>query len=106
MINFIIGIIIFNFIAFYLIKDINNYLKFSSLTIIIAGYLTITFNYFLKYFMNKQVSFINISKITELIYQKTINRGLLLILVGGIEIIIYTIINYLKKYRYNIKIAH
>ena len=106
MIYFIIGIIIFNFIAFYLIKDINNYLKFSSLTIIIAGYLTITFNYFLKYFMNKQVSFINISKITELIYQKTINRGLLLILVGGIEIIIYTIINYLKKYRYNIKIAH
>lgn len=106
MIYFIIGIIIFNLIAFYLIKDINDYLKYSSIITIIAGYATIIFNYFLKYFINKQLLVINVSKVTELIYQKTINRGLILILIGGIELIINTILNYLRKYRYNIKIAN
>ena len=106
MIYFIIGIIIFNIIAIYLIKEIHIFFKFSSLITIIAGYATIIFNYYLKIIINKQVSIINISKVTELIYQKTINRGLILILIGGIELIVYTILNYLKKYRYNIKIAH
>jgi hypothetical protein len=106
MIYFIIGIIIFNLIAFYLIKDINDYLKYSSLIAIIAGYATIVFNYFLKYFINNQIFVINVSKVTKLIYQKTISRGLILILIGGIELIIYIILNYLKKYRYNVKIAN
>lgn len=106
MIYFIIGIIMFNIIAIYLIKDINNYFKFSSLITIIAGYATIIFNYFLKYFINKQISVINVSKVTKLIYQKAISRGLILILIGGIELIIYIILNYLRKYRYNVKIAN
>lgn len=103
MIYFIIGIIFFNFLALYIIKNFNNYLKYSSIITIIAGYLTIAANYFLKYFIEQEITTISISKITTLIYSKIINRGLVLILIGGTTLVIYIILNYIENYKRQLK---
>lgn len=106
MIYFIVGIIIFNILAIYILKDLNKYLKFSSLITIISGYATIIFNYILKKVINSKVVTINVSKVTDIIYQKTIDRGLILILVGGLQLIIYIIVKYYQKYGRKIKIVN
>ena len=104
MIYFIIAIIIFTFISIYLIRDIANFLKFISIILIISGYITIIFNYFLRIVINKKISFINVSKITDIVYTRIRDRGLILILVGGIELIIYIIMLYKKDYSINVNI--
>ena len=106
MIYFIIGVIIFNALAIYILKSLHDYLKFSSVITIVAGYATIGFNYILKYIINREFSIVNVSKVTDIIYKKTIDRGLILILIGGLELIIYIIIKYYNKYSHMVKIVN
>lgn len=101
MIYFIIGLFLLVIIEYYLFKDIKKILKIESIILIVSGYLVIVFNYFLKILINKKISFINISNITNYVFIKCINRGLLLILIGGIMLIIYGIFIIYKRYREN-----
>lgn len=99
MIYFIIAIIILTVIETYYINDIANIFKINGIITVIAGYLTIILNYVLKSVINKRINFINISKVTNLILSKAVNKGLILILFGGIELIVFITIFINKKRR-------
>ena len=85
-------------ISYLLIKDTHKILRFMSITTIISGYIVIIFNSFLRIIINQKIPYINIAKITNIIYEKAINRGLILIFIGAIELIIYVLITLYKKY--------
>ena len=99
MIYFIIAIIILTVIETYYINDIANIFEINGIITVIAGYLTIILNYVLKSVINKRINFINISKVTNLILSKAVNKGLILILFGGIELIVFITIFINKKRR-------
>ena len=98
MIYLIIGLIVFTIIEVYIIKDIVSIFKVNGIITIISGYLTIIFNYILNTKINNEINFINISKATNIILKRTISKGLVLVLIGTIEYIIYIII-YINKRR-------
>ena len=99
MIYFLVAIIIFFIIETYYIEDFSNIFKYNGIMTVIAGYLMIALNYVLKNVINKRINFINVSKITDLIFNKAVNRGLILILLGGVELIVFIIIYIYKKRR-------
>lgn len=101
MILFIISIIILNIILIYLIKDFIKIIRINSILLIVSGYLIIVLNYILRNIINNKLSFINISKITNIIYYQSINKGLLFILFGSILLIIYSSIIIYRKYLKN-----
>ena len=101
MIYLIIGIILLTVIQVFLVKDILKIIRIESIILIISGYLMIILNYILRSVINNKISFINISKITGYILRKSINRGLILILIGGILLMIYGILIVYRKYRNN-----
>ena len=92
-----IVIIILSTILFFLIKDKLKFLKIASIITIISGYLMIFLSYILRILINKEFSFINISKITNIIMDRSINRALIIILIGSLEIITYVVIYIYKK---------
>ncbi len=92
MIYYLAGIIIVSIISYLFNKNIIVFLRYTSMITIISGYLVIIFNYFLKQIINREISYINISKITDIVYRKSIERGLVLVLIGGIELIGYILI--------------
>ena len=95
-------IIILTLFILYLIRDINKLLKINSIITIISGYIIIMISVIINYYIKKRISFINISIVTNNISNKVINRGLILILFGGIQLIIYTLIKIYKERRINI----
>ena len=95
-------IIILTLFILYLIRDINKLLKINSIITIISGYIIIMISTIINYYIKKRISFINISIVTNNISNKVINRGLILILFGGIQLIIYTLIKIYKERRINI----
>ncbi len=95
-------IIILTLFILYLIRDINKLLKINSIITIISGYIIIIISVIINYYIKKRISFINISIVTNNISNKVINRGLILILFGGIQLIIYTLIKIYKERRINI----
>ena len=98
MIYFIIAIIVVTVIENYLLKDIGKILRLNSILTIISGYLTIFINHLLRNIINKEISFINVSKITSLVFDRARDRGLMLILLGAIQLIIYIIIRLYRRY--------
>ena len=96
----IIIIIILTMLEYLLIKNITRLIKLNSIITIISGYISILISYILIYIINKKIYFINISKITNIFLKKGIDNGLIIILIGGIELIIYVLIksfNEIKK---------
>ena len=91
------SIIVLTIIEIYFIKDIANIFKVNGIITILGGYLTIGVNYILEKVIVRKINFINVSKITDLVLRKTVNRGLILILIGVVQFIIYIIIYACKK---------
>ena len=101
MIYFIITIIILTIVLFFLLKDIYKLLRTTSIITISSGYLAILVGYILTNILRDRLNFINISKVTNIIFNKNLERGLILILIGAIELIIYVCINFYKRYKTN-----
>lgn len=96
-----LSIILIIILLCYLLKDIKKILNISSIITIIFGYIILFLAFIFNKIIKNNLSFINANKISSIIVSKFINRGLILILIGGIELIIYTIVR-LKK-RINVK---
>ena len=97
MIYYLLAIMIIPIISYLLIKNSEVFLRFISVTTIISGYLIIIINHYLKKIIDSEIASINISKITAIIFEKARDRGLILALIGTIELIIY--IFYISKKR-------
>lgn len=95
----IIGILLLMIVISYFVKDIKKFLKLLSIITISSGYITIFIGYLGKILIDKEVSFINSSKITYVILTKFNERGLILILIGALELITYIFLKlpYYKK---------
>lgn len=103
MIYLTIGTIILTLFILYILRDINQVLKINSIITIISGYLVILISIIINSIIKNKITFINTSIITNAISNKGINRGLILILFGAIQLIIHTIINIYNN-RINLKI--
>ena len=97
-----ITIFFLTLLLLYFIKDLNKLLRINSIITIISGYLVILVSIIANGIIKKRISFINISILSNTISNKGINRGLILILIGAIQLIIYTII---RIYKQNINIS-
>ena len=102
MLYFIIAIIILTIILYFLQKDIYKVLRTTSIITISSGYLSILIGYIITNTLKNQINFINISKITNILFNKNLEKGLILILIGALELIIYTGINIYKRYKLEI----
>ena len=99
MIYFTIAIVLLTIIETYYVNDLSNVFRLNGIITIAAGYITIILNYFLRNIITQRISFINTSKITDLVFRKAVNKGLILILIGGVELIVFIIIYVYKKRR-------
>ena len=98
MIYLIIAIIILTIILYFILKDLFKLLRITSIITITSGYLTIITGYITRNILNSQITIFNISKITGIIFDKNLRNGLILILIGAIELITYVIINVYRNY--------
>lgn len=102
MIIFTIGTIILTVFLIYLKRSINKVLQINSIITIISGYLVILVSLIINITIKRNISFMNTNTITNAISSSGINRGLILILFGAIQLIIHTIINIYNN-RYTLK---
>lgn len=102
MIYLILSIILLTIILYFIYKDYLKVLKITSIVTGIASILTLIIGYFIRSFLNNKITFINISKISNLILTKFFSNFLFLLGLSLIEIVCYMIINYyLKKNKLN-----
>ena len=94
MIYLILSIIL---LTIFIYKDYLKLLKITSIVTGIASILTLIIGYFIRYFFNNKITFINISKISNLILMKFFSNFLFLLGLSLIEIVCYMIINYYFK---------
>lgn len=92
MIYFILFIVLLTIILYFLYKDYLKVLKISSIVSVISGLLTFVVGYVIKFLIDSNVDFINITKVSSIILSKFIKNGLYLILLGFIETSLYFII--------------
>ena len=98
MMFLVICIIFVTIILYFVLKDIHKLLRLTSILTISSGYLTIMVGYVTISIIKNKVSFINISRITSPIFDKVVEKGLILILIGAIQLIIYVLLNVYRKY--------
>ena len=99
MIYLILSIIL---LTIFIYKDYLKVLKITSIVTGIASILTLIIGYFIRSFLNNKITFVNISKISNLILTKFFSNFLFLLGLSLIEIVCYMIINYyLKKNKLN-----
>ncbi len=99
MIYLILSIIL---LTIFIYKDYLKLLKITSIVTGIASILTLIIGYFIRSFLNNKITFVNISKISNLILTKFFSNFLFLLGLSLIEIVCYMIINYyLKKNKLN-----
>ena len=67
MIYLILSIILLTIILYFIYKDYLKVLKITSIVTGTASILTLIIGYFIRYFLNNKITFINISKISNLI---------------------------------------
>lgn len=99
MLYIVILIIVLTIILYLIYKDYLKVLKVTSIVTTISGILTFIVGYFIKYFMNSSLKFINISEITNIITSKFVLKGIYLLIIGLIEFFIYFTLNYIKDTR-------
>ena len=97
MIYLILSIILLTTILYFIYKDYLKVLKITSIVTGIASILTFIIGYITRYFINNKVNFINISKITNLIFNKFLKNCFYLLVLSLIEIVFYIIISYYFK---------
>jgi len=92
MIYFILFIVLLTIILYFLYKDYLKVLKISGIVSVVSGLLTFVVGYVIKFLIDSNADFINITKISSIILSKFIKNGLYLILLGFIETSLYFII--------------
>ena len=80
-----------------LIKDFNRILNISSIITIVIGYIILLLSNICEIFIKSNLSYINTKHISLIVKTSFINRGLSLILIGGIELIIYITIKLKRR---------
>ena len=86
-------------ILWFVIKDIIRYIKLLCILYLVSGYLMIIMGFLIKTIIKSKVVFINIDKIGDSILKMFINKGLWLILWGGLLLIIYVIVITYRHYK-------
>lgn len=81
----------------YLIKDFNRILNISSIITIVIGYIILLLSNICEIFIKSHLSYINTKHISLIVKTSFINRGLILILIGEIELIIYITIKLKRR---------
>ena len=97
MIYIDILIILIITILCYLIKDYQKILSISSIIMIILGYIVLLLSSIVTKFIKTNLININTQHLLLIVKKRFINRGLILILIGGLEVIIYTIIKLKRR---------
>ena len=91
-------IILLTLFILYLIRDIGKLLRINSIIYIISGYLLLIVNIIINYIVRYKVNFMG-KYINNVIGNTIINWGLILILGGAIQLIIYVIVSIYNKRR-------
>lgn len=91
---FILLIVILTIILYLIYKDFLKVLKISSIVSAISGIITVIIGFVIRFFINANISFINISKITDLIVSMFLRNGIYLFILSLIELCFYIAIKY------------
>lgn len=94
MIYLILIILVLTSILYFIYKDFFKILKITSIVTIISGVLTFGISYLFKYFMYKNLSFINVSDVIDIIVFKFVLNGIYMLIIGLVEFTTYFILNY------------
>ena len=90
----ILIIIVLTIILYLMYKDYLQVLKITSIVTIASGIFTFIIGYLLKYLLNKNLNFIRVSDIINIIVSKFVFNGISLLIIGLIEYVTYFIISY------------
>ena len=94
MLYFILLIILLTLFLYFIYKDYLKILKITSIVTVSSGIFTFVIGYFVKYFINNNLGFINISKVTNIIISEFVFNGICLLIIGLIEFTCYFVIDY------------
>ena len=97
MTYFLLLILMLTTILYFVYKDFLKVLKITSIVTGISGLLTLIIGYLLKYILEGNINFINISKVTDIILNKFVINSIYLLLLSLVEIICYIFINHFVK---------
>ena len=98
MIYLDISIAVIMIILWIILKDFIKFLKITFILNFITGYIIIILGIIVKIFIKNKIKYINI---VNIIFNMITKRGLIILLIGVIELIIYIIIIIYKKYCYS-----
>lgn len=92
---YLILIIVFLTIGLYFVyKDYLKVLKITGIVTISSGIFTFIIGYLVKYLINRNFSFINISDVADIFASKFVLNGIYMLILGLIESVCYFIIYY------------
>ena len=93
------GIIIFNLVLFFILKNVKKFLLVGSVITILSGYLVILLGYLLRIYIKENIKYINISVLINYFLVNNTNNGIILILFGCMMLIGYVILLFLDVYK-------
>lgn len=91
---FIIIVIFVTLVLLFIFKDYLKILKYTSIATVLSGILTFIIAFLIKMIITKNLSFIRISDVINIIVSRFVLNGIRLLILGLIESTIYFIINY------------
>jgi len=94
-----VGIIIFNLVLFFILKNVKKFLLVGSVITILSGYLVILLGYLLRIYIKENIKYINISVLINYFLVNNTNNGIILILFGCMMLIGYVILLFLDVYK-------
>jgi len=98
MIYLILIIFILKIILYFVYKDYLKLLKISSVISSISALFTFITGYIIRFFINSNIHFINISKVSNIIFSKFLKNSMYLTILSIMEICLYLVIyNYKEK---------
>lgn len=95
----IVIILALTYVLYTLYREILKVLKVTSIVTISSGLLSFIFSYFIKLYLNSSLSFINISKVTDILIFDFVLNGIYLLILGLIEFFVYFTIDYILTKR-------
>lgn len=96
---FIVMIGVLTYFLYELYKDILKVFKVTSIVTIMSGILTFFVSYFIKIYLNSNLNFINISKVTDILIFDFVLNGIYLLIIGLIEYFLYFTISHILNKR-------
>ena len=86
-------IILVTIILYFLVKDKKRFLRKIGITTIISGLITLVLGFILNISLNNFLNNFNVAKISSLIFSKFVYNSIILLVLGGIELIFSKLIN-------------